>query len=288
MKFGLSLAGINPKDYLTICKRAEDLGYDLVLASDHLAPPVDLPATYPYSATGEPPFNRSTQWFDPLIALTYVAAGTQHIKLATAVYLLPLRHPISIAREVASLDQLSNGRLILGVGTGWLRQEFEAVDQDFDNRGKRTDEISEIMKRLWTEETITYRGEHYSFGPMPFEPKPAYKPHTPLHFGGETPVAFRRAAKFGDGWLAMAHSPESAKEGIQKLQRLREECGRADAPFEITVQCAETPTLDDARRYEEAGVHRIRTFPWGRGRSLTLQDMLDGLERFAEQVVSKA
>ncbi|MCL0101705.1 LLM class F420-dependent oxidoreductase, partial [Dehalococcoidia bacterium] len=245
------------------------------------------PATYPYSATGEPPFNKETQWFDPLISLAYIAGVTTRLKLATAVYLLPLRHPITIAREVASLDQLSEGRLILGVGTGWLRQEFEAVDQDFDNRGKRMDEIVGVMKKLWTEETIVHQGEYYSFGPIPFEPKPVHKPHTPLHFGGETPVALRRAARLGDGWLAMAHSPESAGDAIRKIGDMRAEYGRSDIPFEVTVQCPEAPSLDDARRFEEAGVDRIRTFPWRRGRDIKFEEIIGGLERFAESVVNK-
>ena len=148
-------------------------------------------------------------------------------------------------------------------------------------------EIIEIMKRLWTQESVEFRGEHYSFGPIPFEPKPLQKPHPPLHFGGETPVALRRAARLGDGWLGLNGSPESARDIVQRLDALRREYGRESEPFEITVQCPTPPTVDDLRRFQEVGVHRVRIVPWDRGRTVALPEMLAALERFADEVMFK-
>lgn len=287
MKIGLTMVGLRPDDYITVCQKADTLGYDLLMAADHLAPPLNLPSTYPYSATGEPPFTPTSPWLDPIVVLSYMAAATKRIKLATSIYILPLRHPISTARAAATLDLLSGGRLLLGAGTGWLREEFEAVDQGFDDRGKRTDEIVEIMKRLWTETTVEHRGEHYSFGPMSFEPKPVQKPHLPIHFGGETKVALRRAARLGDGWLGMGHSPESAQGVVRQLTELRREYGREKESFEITVQSATVPTVEDLQRFAEAGVHRVRAAVWGRGPGVTVTEMVAALERFAEQVMAR-
>ncbi len=109
MKIGLTMVGLRPDDYITVCQKADTLGYDLLMAADHLAPPLNLPSTYPYSATGEPPFTPTSPWLDPIVVLSYMAAATKRIKLATSIYILPLRHPISTARAAATLDLLSGG-----------------------------------------------------------------------------------------------------------------------------------------------------------------------------------
>ena len=287
MKVALIIHGMPPESYAPIGKKADDLGYDLLLVVDHHAPPVEIPRKYPYTETGEAPFNPSTPWLDPMMALTYLAGATKRIRLGTYIYILPLRHPISAAREITTLDVLSNGRVSLGVGTGWMREEFEAVDKDFDNRGKRTEESLEIMKRLWTQESVEFKGEHYSFAPMTFYPKSVQKPHPPIHFGGETPVVLRRAARMGDGWMGMGHSPESAKEYVQRLDALRLEYGREKEPFEVTVNCAVPATVDNLRRFEEVGVHRVIASLWGRDPIPGVQEMGAALESFADQVLSK-
>ena len=285
MKIGVTIFGLQPADILPVARKADELGYDLLLVAEHLATPVNIPSTYPYSDSGEPPFTNATPWFDPIGVLTFMAAATKRIRLGTSIYILPLRHPISIARAVTTLDVLSNGRTLLGVGVGWMRDEFEAVDQGFDNRGKRTLEIVEILKRLWTQETIEFKGEHYSFQPVTFYPKTVQKPHPPIHFGGETQLVLRRSARIGDGWLGMQHTPESAKERVGELNELRRGYGREKEPFEITVGTSVPPTVDNLRKFEEAGVHGVRTAVWERG--APLPDMLAGLERFADQVMSK-
>ncbi len=287
MKIGLNVIRARTEDYLAIAAKADELGYDLLMASDHLACPPVLPQTYPYSEDGAPPFTPQAPWLDPILALTYIAAATKRIRLATGVYILPLRHPTHVAKAVATLDVLSRGRVIFGVGTGWMREEFEAAGQDYDSRGKRTMEMVEVMRRLWTEDVASFKGRFFTLGPITFEPKPFQKPHPPVHFGGETPVALRRAAQAGDGWMGMRHTPESAREAVAKLTALRREYGRDKEPFEVTVQCGLPPTADNLKRLREAGVDRASVSPWVRGASLSSAEMIAGMERFADDVMAK-
>ena len=190
---------------------------------------------------------------------------------------------------------------MLGVGVGWLEEEFDIVGEAFHNRGRRTDEIVEILKRLWTEDTIEFRGRHYSFGPVNFEPKPVQRPHPPILFGGISPAMMQRAARLGDGWISApnpetgaSHTPKEIRSLVEELRSLRRAAGREGEPFEITAGVS-AATLEDLKRYEDVGVDRVTLTPWTREpRGLTTPDdetgdrhFLDGMERFAEEVLSK-
>src|SRR5439155_8819252 len=160
-------------------------------------------------------------------------------------YILPLRNPFVTARALVTLDRLSWGRVALGAGIGWLKEEFEVAGMPWEKRGKRTDELIAVLKKLWTEPTIEHHGEFYDFGPVKFEPKPVQKPHIPIHIGGDTVPAKRRAARIGDGWFAAKPmSPEKAKETVAELGRLRAAAGRENLPFEITLGNGLDNTLD--------------------------------------------
>src|SRR5437773_9015534 len=157
-----------------------------------------------------------------------------------------------------SLDVLSGGRLTLGVGVGWLAEEFQAVGIDFQTRAARTRECVRALRTLWTETEPEFHGRFFSFGPVRFEPKPVQKPHPPIVFGGESAAALRRAAALGDGWYGVGHTPETAGNQVNRLQRLLAEAGRADAPFEVTVSHGGGAlTADDVARYAAAGVQRV-------------------------------
>ena len=292
MKFGLS-AGLgifagNPDTVAPIVQKAEEVGFDAVFISDHLTVPAKVPDTYPYSDGGRAPFNPDSPWLDPIVLLSYIAGVTKKLKLGTAVYLLPLRNPHVTARSVVTLDRLSNGRVILGSGTGWMVDEFNAAQQDFDNRGARTVEIVEILKGLWTQDTFEYHGKFYDFGPLKFQPKPVQKPHPPIWFGGETPAALRRAARYGDGWIGMWYKgPEEAGAFVTKINALRKAEGKRD-PFEYTVGyrgASLTPAL--ARQYGDVGIHRLRLTPWG-PESTTGPQILRTLEDFGNRVIAKS
>ena len=286
MKVGITFFPTRPQFLIPMSEKADGLGFDSVWVPEHLVFPAKIESKYPYNPDAGPPLP-STPLFDPLIALTYVAARTKNVQLGTGVYILPLRHPISIARMVASLDVLSEGRVLLGVGVGWLAEELESVGVDFETRGPRSDEIVHLIRRLWTEERVTSNERFYPFAEVGFEPKPARSP-VPILVGGETKPAMRRAARIGDGWFGVGQTPESAKERIDELQRLRDEAGRGRLPFDVSVQCSLPPTVDNLKAYEQAGVHRVtlsaRAFAT---KVRTLEASLEGLETFANDVLAK-
>jgi alkanesulfonate monooxygenase SsuD/methylene tetrahydromethanopterin reductase-like flavin-dependent oxidoreductase (luciferase family) len=193
------------------------------------------------------------------------------------VYLFALRHPFVSARAFATLDVVSGGRAVCGVGAGWLGAEFEAAGLPFAGRGARLDEALAVAQRLWTEDVVAHDGACYRFDAVMFEPKPVQRPHPPILVGGESPAALARAARY-DGWLSMPeHGFESAAGRIAELRRLR---GDRPGPFSIGV-CALDPDVgpDEVARWRDVGVDRLIVKPWSRTR-----DALDGLRRFAERV----
>ena len=172
MKFGLPLFGVSPRFYGEIAQAAEANGFESVWMPEHLVFPETIPPTYLYSESGNPPVNSDTPLFDVWVALAYIAHATSTIRLATNVYILPLRHPIEVARSTVTLDRLSNGRVTLGIGVGWLEDEFVAVGRGFHDRGKRTDVMIPLLRRLWSDQVIEEHNEHFDFAPVKFQPKP--------------------------------------------------------------------------------------------------------------------
>jgi probable F420-dependent oxidoreductase len=267
LKIGIPLFRLRHEQLASVSQRAEALGFESVWIPEHVVFPTRFASRYPYAADGVPPITPETPILDPLLVLAHIAGLTSRIRLGTNIYLLALRHPLIGARLATTLDVLSGGRLTLGVGVGWLEEEFRALGVDFATRGARTREYVRALKALWTEPEIEFRGRYVSFGPVKFEPKPVQKPHPPIVFGGETDAALRRAAAVGDGWYGVGHTPETAAGQVRKLRELLAAAGRTDAPFEITVSCgAPSATRDNARRYADAGVDRIVVLPWSRGR----------------------
>jgi len=174
---------------------------------------------------------------------------------------------------VTTLDVVSNGRVELGVGAGWLREEWEAAGADFDTRGARLDEALEVCGRLWSEPTVAHDGEFFSFPEVAFEPKPVQQPRPRVHVGGESPPAMRRAVRYGDGWIGMHHDPDTAIEPLDRVRRMAEEAGRA--PLELTV-AAHPGTDVDVEAWRRTGVDRLIVAPWARSR-----EALDGIMDFA-------
>ena len=196
MKFGLPLFGVSPRFYGEIAQAAEANGFESVWMPEHLVFPEKIPPTYLYSESGNPPVNSDTPLFDVWVALAYIAHATSTIRLATNVYILPLRHPIEVARSTVTLDRLSNGRVTLGIGVGWLEDEFVVVGHGFHDRGKRTDAMIPLLRRLWSDQVIEEHNEHFDFAPVKFQPKPRERLHP--HRGGrdhEAGVASGRSAR---------------------------------------------------------------------------------------------
>jgi probable F420-dependent oxidoreductase len=193
-----------------------------------------------------------------MVALGFVAAVTERIRLATGVCLVPQRNPVYTAKQVAAVDWLSQGRISLGIGVGWLEEEFRALSVPFEHRGSRCREYIEVMKRLWCDPVSEYRGRFYELPECRQYPKPVQQPHPPLLFGGESDAALRRVADLGSGWFGFNHTPETAAECIRRLDLLLAERGRPRAELEIAVCPYLRPCdFEQLQRFRDAGVGQV-------------------------------
>ncbi len=289
MKFGFSIFPTQggPQGLAAIARKADELGYESIFSADHLVYPTEMPRTYPYSADGTSPISPDAPRYDAWVLLAYLAAVTTRINLGTNVFILPLRDPIVTARAVTTLDNVSNGRLLMGVGVGWLEEEFQIVGRDFATRGPVADEMIDLLRALWTQRSVDFNGKYLTYSGFMFEPKPVSKPHPPILIGGTTGPALRRAARLGDGWASTGDDLETLKRRIARLHSMRKEHGRDTLPFSVTASAPEA-NADTVRRYQEAGVDRMLITPSTAGRQATAKEVIEGLERFAEEVMAKA
>jgi probable F420-dependent oxidoreductase len=285
VKFGTRLYGIEPDAVVAKAVHAEELGFESLWRGDHLLLPDRVSSTYPHAAGGAAPFSPSAPLLDVLTLLAYVAHATTTIRLGTGIFVLPLRDPVAVARSVQTLDILSGGRAMLGVGVGWLAEEFELVGKDFRTRGSVTNEAIAVLKTLWTDPAPAFEGRHFRLAGARFEPKPVQRPHPPILAGGESEAALRRAASLCDGWYGHRPAPEEAAAVVARLRALREEHGRADAPFEVTIRVRPTVSRDDVRRFEEAGVDRVVAEIGALEDVRALEEDVELMERFAERVI---
>ncbi|PPR64858.1 MAG: Alkanesulfonate monooxygenase [Alphaproteobacteria bacterium MarineAlpha4_Bin2] len=316
MKFGLHIGtrgvALDPDGLLAIAKKAEALGFDHLGFSDHLVIANKVESPYPYT--------KSRVWFaqdsgdclDQLMTLSFVAAGTQHLRLLTSVMVIPHRPPMLTAKMLASADILSKGRLTVGLGVGWMAEEIALLGAPtFEQRGKLADETIAAMKILWTEHDPKYEGEFVSFADLKFEPKPIQRPHPPIWIGGETRPARRRAGQVGDGWYPVGNNPAAPYDGVERfaaglaeVRQYADEARRDPARLDIGLLALwyrmgevlenedgermaftgdEEAILEDIGRYEAAGLrHLVIGFE-----SDDLQRSLDQLDAFAEMIMLK-
>jgi probable F420-dependent oxidoreductase len=265
MKIGIMFANAGPftfPDALThLARTAEANGVESLWAVEHVVIPVGYKSTYPYDPSGKIPAPENLPIPDPLLSLTYVAAVTKTIRLATGILILPQRHPLYVAKEAATLDVLSRGRAILGIGVGWLAEEFEALGIPFAERAGRTAEAVRAIRSLWKPEPQPFSGKYFRWPALESNPKPVQQPGVPIVVGGHTDLAARRAARYGDGFF-----PGVVDEKLEHLLGvMREECakiGRDPAEIEITAM-AYGLDLDAVRRAADLGVQRLVTIPPG-------------------------
>lgn len=260
MKFSQALLGANPLDWPRIAAAAEEAGFDSVAVSDHVVYPARLDSRYPYTPDGVPLFSPDEDWPDPWVAVGAMSAVTTRLRFLTNVYVLPLRNPFVVAKAVGTAAYLSRGRVGLGIGAGWMAEEFELMGQPFTRRGKRMDEMVEVVRTLWNGGMVEHHGEFYDFDPV--EMRPAPPAPVPIYVGGHSEIAMRRAATLGDGWLGMYYSVEKLEQHCRTLERAREDAGTADRPFEIIASPMVTPTAENCERLEAAGVTTILTSAW--------------------------
>lgn len=262
MKFGLMYVNVGPfafPEMLThLATTAERVGIESIWAVEHVAVPVGYESKYPYDPSGRMPAPEQMPLPDPLLSLTYAAAVTKTLRLATGIVILPQRHPLYVAKEVATLDVLSKGRVIFGIGVGWLAEEFAAVGVPFAERAARTAETVRAIRSLWKDEAEPFNGKFFRWGKLESHPKPIQKPGVPIVVGGHTELAARRAARYGDGFYPGVADDEKL---IWILGIMRDECkkiGRDPATIEISAG-RQAPSLDGAKRLQDLGVTRFMT-----------------------------
>ena len=246
MNFGFMLPSrgplSQPENLSVIAKRGEELGYSFMMFPDHIVMPRDVSSRYPYTNSGVFPGTDTGETMEQLTTLAFLAGQTSTIRLVTSVMVVPHRSPVATAKVLSTLDILSQGRLTVGVGTGWLEEEFQALEtKPFAQRGAITDEYIQVFKELWTSESPEFNGEFCRFSNIDFEPKPVQKPHPPIWVGGEGRRAIRRAARFGDGWQPLGNNStfptgtaEELAVGLRRLDAELERAGRPAGALEIT------------------------------------------------------
>ncbi len=255
MKIGLF--GINtgacasPEAAARVARAAESAGFESVWTGEHVvlpdpqAPPSPVPPSHPM--------------LDPAVALAFLAAATSRIRLGTGIIILPQRNPVVLAKELASLDVLSGGRLVFGLGAGYLRPEFDAVGARFEDRGARTDEYIDAIRALWTQPSPRFTGRTVRFSGIDAQPRPVQKPHPPIIVGGHSASAFRRAVARGNGWYGFLRDLDTAQQDLAGLAEAARAVPRpADlGPLEISVTPPPRTDLDAAQRYRDLGVARL-------------------------------
>ena len=262
MKFGLFSLGIGtgarPGVIAKTAEVAERCGVATLWVGEHVVLFDRQNSKYPYSPGGEFPLPGGADWLDPFITLTFAAAMTKTIRLATGICLVPEHNPVVLAKEVASLDRLAGGRFALGVGIGWSAEEFAALGIPFERRAQRTREYIEVMQRLWSDEVTTYHGEFVNFDGARCFPKPARGRKLPIIFGGESTPALRRTADIGNGWFGFNVGPDDAAPLVKKLHSMLKANGRDANEVEIIVSpYTRKITPNDLKKYHAAGVNEL-------------------------------
>ena len=262
MQLGVIIPSAGPKtsaeNIVATARLAAELGYHSLWLTDHVVLPERVDAYYPYRSHGRWDYPPDTSWLDPLLSLAWAGAAAPRLKLATSVLVLPIRNPVLLAKQVASLDYLSGGRLILGVGAGWMEEEFDIIGERFDNRGARAVEMVKLMRRYWSGESVEFEGRHYQSAPARMYPRPV-QTQIPILWGGHTDAALRRVARLGDGWHPTQISLEQLAEGLRKLREYCEVDGRNPNALTLIVRPGDTYVIDEAShaRHVELGVDHL-------------------------------
>ena len=243
-----------PEHAVGLARHAEAAGYESLWAVQHVVVPVEHESRYPYSQAGEIPGGPFVAVPEPLVWLAFVAAVTTRIRLATGVLILPQQHPLIVAKQAASLDRLCGGRLMLGVGAGWLREEFDTLDAVFDGRGPRLDEAIGVMRRAWADHVVVSAGPAYPHGPVAVEPKPV-RGAVPVVVGGHTAAAARRAGRLADGFFPLDSRGDDLRDLVLQVRAHAERAGRD--PLAVEISTTAPRDAADAAVLLELGVTRV-------------------------------
>lgn len=259
---------------------ARDIG--TIWVGEHVVMFDRYESSYPYAADGRAPMGPGMGLLEPFTTLAFLAAHSSAARLGTAMCLLPQRNPVYTAKEVATVDWLSGGRVDLGVGVGWLREEFEALEVPWPARGARTDDYLGVLHALWCDDPSSYQGPYYTLPACSFHPKPVQSPHPPVHIGGESDAALRRVARAGQGWHTFNRKPDDLAAPLARLGELLEEHGRARREVIVTVSpYFQQLERDDIGRYGEAGADAVALMVFA-GSAADVPAAFDALDPFLE------
>jgi probable F420-dependent oxidoreductase len=286
MQYTISIAFTPLDQLIEIAKAAEELGFDSIALPDSIFYFEKQSVDYPYTADGKRMFDENSPWVDPLILAGALGAVTSKLRFYTNVMKLGSRNPLLLARQVGSVANLTNNRFGFGIGIGWAPEEFEWCGVPYAKRGKRVDEMIDVIKLVLAGGMVEHHGEFYDFDRLQMSPAPS-KP-IPFYVGGHTDVALKRAVRIGDGWTSAMMTCDQLAETITKLKEMLAEAGRADDPFEYQAVCIDKFGVDGHRDLVAAGVTDYIGIPWvfdGLAFDAPLDKKIDSMKRFAETYI---
>ncbi|MCE2485697.1 MAG: LLM class F420-dependent oxidoreductase [Desulfurellaceae bacterium] len=288
MKFGIVPINlgefIDPLVVIPFVQKAERLGYESVWTAEHVIIPKRYDSVYPYNPSGKVPFQPDAAIIDPLVALTFIAAATTRLRLGTGVNILPQTNPLYLAKWASSIDHLSQGRLMLGLGIGWLQEEFTAIGVPFARRGKRSDEYLAALKAVWSGQEVDFQGEFVRWQGFQMRPAPAQAGGVPLVIGGVSAPAIRRTVRYGNGWYVIGKDLDEYRTHMRALDDECRRQGRNRAELEITAYWDYyRQGADSLSAYQELGVDRLLI----NVRALRHDSADAALERFADEVIAR-
>ena len=286
MKFWQAITWAETEQLIEIARFAEEMGFHGLMSGDHAVYPESIVPNYPYSESGVPPMQPDDEYPDQTAIFAAMAAVTSKLLFTCGVYVLPLRNPHEVARASATLAILSDNRFILGVGIGWMKEEFDIYGVDFHQRGKITDEIIEVLQSLWSGQMVEYHGAHFDFPRVQLSPAPST--HPPIYVGGSSEIALRRAARVGGGYIGAGTAPDDVGPLLQRLNELRQEYGRDHLPFEAMLGISAAPSLKLYQRLADDGLESTVAPPFqyalGKKHS-TVDEKKQFMETYAESIV---
>ncbi len=283
MKYWQCIAMLDMKELPTLARHAEELGFEGVSLGEHLITFSEQYEQYDYSKDNLIRWYPDTHWPDPWVQIAALSQVTQKLRFLTSVFVLPMHDPFRVAKSISTAANISEGRVILGAGIGWQKSEFQLVGQDFHTRGRRCDEMIDVMKKLWTGEPVSYDGEFYRFPSL--QMSPGLDQELPIYIGGFADPALRRAAMH-DGWIGGQHDMAELETLIPALKSHREAAGKSLSDFEICLGLYEM-TRDNIERCNQLGVTKLYRHAFcdenGMASVMTLDEKLRDMERFAEE-----
>jgi probable F420-dependent oxidoreductase len=267
MEVGVIIPNAGPKasaeNIVATARFAEELGFHSVWVTDHVALPESVNSYYPYRSHGRWDYRSDTNWIDPLLALQWAAAAAPKLKVGTSILVVPLRHPLLLAKQIASIDVLTGGRFILGAGAGWMKEEFDLMGQSYTDRGKRLLEMVALMRRCWSGEVVDFTGTFYRVSGFRMHPTPVRR-DIPVIWGGHSDVAIKRCARTGDGWHPTQITLDQLREGVAKLRRYCDDFARDASRIPIVARPGNTYQVNaetHARHLELGVTHLVADTP---------------------------